>query len=524
MLRILFLFWSFFLCVYSQGGQQPSYLFGGRNCQHLSNETIDDLIPFATGGRNVTEGEMPWMVNLNSSLVNMGTRLCGGFIVDQNLIVTAAHCIVGVVSVKVSTGRISYEWGSNSQHEQVMNVPITNLFIHPGYNSDTWLNDIGLIRLPRSLNFTRHVRPICILNENSCIDQPLETSSRIDYCDRNLQSAGWGMDETGYFSPHLKAVGLNSLSRRDCSLDYAPRRIYPQQLCARGANFFTDTCVGDSGGPLFCHQNGTPVAIGIVSFGPKYCGINRPAIYNRVCSHIGWMKNVVASWDIPNGCVVPARYYGNKVVQNGTSLTNGQILPTGSTVQMECVEGFVVVHQGRRSVCMADKTWVPPVSYCRRIGSSTARPTRPSSSPNPSQCSNPPSVENGVIFDGSNEIGSRRIVTCSDGYRISGSSFSITICQPTLQWTNPGRCERPNATQCPPNFNNSVVSPGSNNIGASRMVVCSDGFKISGSSIGYIYCLQSLQWTDPGICTEDPPPSTECPEPEGISNGQISSG
>ena len=127
------------------------------------------------------------------------------------------------------------------------------------------------------------------------------------------------------------------------------------------------------------------------------------------------------------------------------------------------------------------------------------------------------------------------MVVCNDGFKSSGSSVFLISCLSTRQWSNFSNCEREVLNLCPdpPAYRNAVVSPGSNEAGSQRMVVCNDGFKISGSTIAFIYCLRStLQWTEVGNC-ERPAiltrpttatPFFECPDPPYFSNAYVSHG
>ena len=223
--------------VYSQN-QRPAYLFGGHNCGRSG--TVRDILARVSGGRNVSEGEYPWMVRLSLSYIDRSSKTCGGFIIDENWVVTAAHCLQRVVSVEVSAGRISYEWGSTDRYEQAMLVPITNIVRHPGFNQFTMQDDIGMVNLPRPLQFNSHVYPICILDENSCEEEPNAETVSVDFCRTHVTSAGWGLErgrQVGIVNDpidYLKAVDLNIIPRRQCQRVYPFTRILPQFICTSG--------------------------------------------------------------------------------------------------------------------------------------------------------------------------------------------------------------------------------------------------------------------------------------------------
>jgi secreted trypsin-like serine protease len=51
-------------------------------------------------------------------------------------------------------------------------------------------------------------------------------------------------------------------------------------VCAGAPNI--DSCYGDSGGPLFARNNGSPIQIGIVSWGNGCAKKRFPGVYSEV--------------------------------------------------------------------------------------------------------------------------------------------------------------------------------------------------------------------------------------------------
>ena len=63
----------------------------------------------------------------------------------------------------------------------------------------------------------------------------------------------------------------------------------------------TGPCLGDSGGPLICGQNGLPVLTGIVSFGEGCAKTNFPGVYTKVSRYLAWIKNNLESSELTTG-------------------------------------------------------------------------------------------------------------------------------------------------------------------------------------------------------------------------------
>lgn len=65
-------------------------------------------------------------------------------------------------------------------------------------------------------------------------------------------------------------------------------------LCAGYNAGGKDSCKGDSGGPYFFNQTGTPVLHGLVSWGPDPCAVpNNPGVYARVSPHVEWIQKKI---------------------------------------------------------------------------------------------------------------------------------------------------------------------------------------------------------------------------------------
>jgi len=112
----------------------------------------------------------------------------------------------------------------------------------------------------------------------------------------NCHVAGWGKTEAGRQSPVLLSTDVKVFSSAYCNGLLSRRyneRIDPDfQFCAGQLEDGKDSCFGDSGGPLFCVEDGRQVLYGIVSWGGKYCGnAAEPGVYSTVANVLPWIKN-----------------------------------------------------------------------------------------------------------------------------------------------------------------------------------------------------------------------------------------
>ena len=86
------------------------------------------------------------------------------------------------------------------------------------------------------------------------------------------------------------------------SIIFLKKRLFPDfentSLCAGAANIRIggkDSCIGDSGGPLECERpDGAWVQVGVVSYGPQYCGDrNSYGVYEDVSKYLDWINSIV---------------------------------------------------------------------------------------------------------------------------------------------------------------------------------------------------------------------------------------
>ncbi|CDQ76835.1 unnamed protein product [Oncorhynchus mykiss] len=249
------------------------------------------------GGLEARYGSHPWLVSLRSR----GFHFCGGAILTERWILTAAHCF-SVVSTNVSVVIGEYDQRVPDEEEQTFTV--NTIKIHEKYQHaspmsyDIALLEInGQIRLGRfSLRYSPCVQPICLPlpSENF----PPRTSCLV---------SGWGRTkERGLLPAILREVQLELVEPAKCK--YVLQTLRPTQqaltvLCAGPERGGKDACQGDSGGPLICpREDGHWVVVGVTSWG-KGCGrswINNkakssakrgsPGVFTDVKMLLPWIK------------------------------------------------------------------------------------------------------------------------------------------------------------------------------------------------------------------------------------------
>lgn len=93
-------------------------------------------------------GQFPYQVFLRGFNAGGGALACGGSLISNQWVLTAAHCITGVVRFEIPMGTINFN------QPQVLGTS-TQFVIHPQYNPNNLNNDIGVIRLAQPVAFSR---------------------------------------------------------------------------------------------------------------------------------------------------------------------------------------------------------------------------------------------------------------------------------------------------------------------------------------------------------------------------------
>ncbi|XP_037951152.1 serine protease 7 [Teleopsis dalmanni] len=241
--------------------------------------------------------EYPWMVLLEYREKN-GNRIlnCGGSLINQRYVITAAHCVKGqieqqvgqLVTVRLGEYDITQEIDciEDDCNNKVLELGIEEVTPHPQFdpNSEHRYNDIALIRLNADVTYTDFIKPVCL---------PLTESRLPINVDELLVVAGWGRTLLARQS-NVKMQLLIPVNDHDsCVRKFSSRRIniIETQLCA-GGEFAKDSCDGDSGGPLMRRGFKKRWYLeGIVSFGNR-CGLEGwPGVYTRVADYIDWIQS-----------------------------------------------------------------------------------------------------------------------------------------------------------------------------------------------------------------------------------------
>ncbi|XP_047524458.1 chymotrypsin-2-like [Pieris napi] len=227
------------------------------------------------GGTDAPDGALPYQVSLQVAYDdNFST--CGGAIIADRWILTAAHCVQGE-----SAKELSVLAGTNNKKSGGTRYKIDKIIKHKKYTYSPLVNDIALLRTTKKIKFTEKVKAIELATEDP---------KPGDKC----KLSGWGFTTQNQDnSPDkLQWLDVKIISNEDCKTSLIRRyeKSFPiteNHICTYNKNG-EGNCQGDSGGTLACKNK----SAGIVSWNYP-CARGQPDAYTRVTKYTTWVKDTM---------------------------------------------------------------------------------------------------------------------------------------------------------------------------------------------------------------------------------------
>lgn len=251
-------------------------------CPMISNVKI-------INGQPANRSAWPWMISYGPKRIH----ICGGTLITPEYILTAAHCFhsndadnpIDLSSIEIRIGLTD-----------LLDVTRENLFsirkviLHDHFNSNTYQNDLALIRLDRLVHRSDNIQMLCLPRLTSHVYPPVDSI---------VIAIGWGhtvdplMDPNSVTPTHLQQTILPVLPIVNNRCFEQEISSSDEQFCAGYANGLSDTCQADSGSPLmyFNVQEHHWELVGIVSYGIG-CGQEMyPGVYTRISAYLDWIHD-----------------------------------------------------------------------------------------------------------------------------------------------------------------------------------------------------------------------------------------
>ncbi|XP_042898361.1 mannan-binding lectin serine protease 1 isoform X2 [Parasteatoda tepidariorum] len=248
------------------------------------------------GGHNTKKGAYPWQVMLWEPTLK---SFCGGSLLNERWIATAAHCFVHYQHLRWD--RVVIKVGKyDREHEEVEEFKTSiadqsSIVIHPAFNKLTFDNDLAMIRLRDHVKFTDYILPIC-LGDREMGEMFLSPNGRSSQEVRMGTVIGWGkLKESGPSPRYLQEIRLPIVDQKTCkeSTNYTVSR---NMFCAGYAQeILGDACHGDSGGPFLMSHEDRWYLLGIVSWGEGCGKANKYGFYTKIPNYLPWIKGIMKS-------------------------------------------------------------------------------------------------------------------------------------------------------------------------------------------------------------------------------------
>ncbi|XP_028637870.1 trypsin-4-like [Grammomys surdaster] len=231
-----------------------------------ANDDDDKIV----GGYTCPKHSVPYQVSLHDDTGHQ----CGGSLISEQWVLSAAHCYERKLQVRLGEHNIHVLEGG----EQFIDAE--KIIKHPKYTRKPLDNDIMLIKLKS---------PAILNSQVSTVSLPTSCAST----DAQCLVSGWGNTVSigGKYPALLQCLEAPVLSDSSCKKSY-PGKITSNMFCLGFLEGGKDSCDGDSGGPVVCNGE----VQGIVSWGSICAMRGKPGVYTKVCNYLSWIQETMANY------------------------------------------------------------------------------------------------------------------------------------------------------------------------------------------------------------------------------------
>uniref|UniRef100_A0A182MBX2 Peptidase S1 domain-containing protein n=1 Tax=Anopheles culicifacies TaxID=139723 RepID=A0A182MBX2_9DIPT len=246
-------------------------------------------------GVDAKPGHWPWHAAIFHRVRGKLEYACGGSIIDEETILTAAHCVF-VENGPIPEARLFVRVGAihlTEESEYVQEHTVDEVIAHPGYNASMFKHDIALLKLTNNITMTEFVQPVCLWT--------MDDSPEL-IVGKNGTLVGFGLNEQDTVSQQLKQATIGVVDALTCiqsdRVSFG-NLLTSDMFCATGQRGIS-ACNGDSGGGLFFNVEGKWFVRGVVSFipfrrGTKLCDPLKYTAFTDVAKYMEWIELFVNS-------------------------------------------------------------------------------------------------------------------------------------------------------------------------------------------------------------------------------------
>mmetsp|Transcript_1549 Transcript_1549/g.2944 ORF Transcript_1549/g.2944 Transcript_1549/m.2944 type:complete len:373 (+) Transcript_1549:429-1547(+) len=267
--------------------------------------TVDnEIIPRIVDGTRAKAGRYPYYTAIiNEQLGVWNSLLCGGTLIAEDIVLSAAHCTDTGEADKVKVGAYGAP-GRGNDGEPYHVANIVKRVNHPKYNPNTLKYDVALYKIDRPVTNRYLLTNMMKLDYDGKYKGTLKGGE-------SMAVVGLGyLDNNGRFPAYLQEVSMSYVPNWNCRLKGWPY-LSSDMMCAtdpngKSDNKGQDSCQGDSGGPIIVQRDGKDLQVGIVSYGSNAgCGVDAPGVYSRISESSSWIKETICEIS-PSSSICPS--------------------------------------------------------------------------------------------------------------------------------------------------------------------------------------------------------------------------
>jgi secreted trypsin-like serine protease len=280
---------------------------------------LKEALPLIVNGFS-TSSIFPWHATIFIKRENDFQFSCGGTLITEFFVLSAAHCFHGLKEsdVKVAIAKKFSNISINEAEEpNAIILNVSQILQHPLYldKIGNYGQDIALVVLSQRISLSDNVHPVCIDYKN-------------DYSQKNNQTGivlGMGVTENETFSEMVRMANLRIISSENCvksqpkdfqkyitvatfcaGLDNGKSVFMMQYFYTLSIHILTGTsaCNGDSGNGIvvLSEDMKTWKIQGIVSLSPRkqssfYCDSTKYTVFTKILTYGKWIKSVIENFD-----------------------------------------------------------------------------------------------------------------------------------------------------------------------------------------------------------------------------------
>jgi len=310
------------------------------------------------GGEEADVGEWPWIVVHSSGdqdyPVTDGSSQggCGGTLIADNWVVTAAHCfydtsgnqvtfantmsvVIGEHTIRTDDNALSDNDDNDSKRK---NLEIETMIIHESYDPVQQTHDIALLKLKEKVDLNIYT-PACLADAGQ------------EWAGQTGWVYGWGDTKSEEESSNtLRETSQLILTNAACEEGEGMADVNgdgeetqvsmagmlsDDMLCAEAEG--KDSCQGDSGGPFTVDVEGQHHLVGVVSWGLGCAKAGLPGVYSSISAQRQWLDQKINDNGGANFCPgnTDASASSGGTTASGGSTAAATTANSGSTISGE---------------------------------------------------------------------------------------------------------------------------------------------------------------------------------------------